>query len=346
VQTTPPEEGNAAMANFTTRVNFVQVPVTVKDLKGNLVAGLTWRDFTVYENSIRENLAVFSTDPESLSIAFVIDQTLPSPVMFRVNQSLASIQGALTPYDEAAVFVYTSGARKLSAFTGAQGDRLPLVLSMAQAAGTDPMVPVTGDDPLSGACSISINGQCPDPNLAPGHQTQTPGYLALPKDVHTLNDAILAAAEELSTRPRDRLRIIYVISDGKEYGSKANWKDVEKYLETNKIAVDATLVGDSAHWGEGWLDRFHIPWTGVYDNILYRYVVATGGEMFAEGNVTGIEKSYEKIAVEARNQYMLGYVSHAAVYDEKFRSIDVRVSRPNVVVTAKSGYIPSAQDYK
>ena len=56
-------------------MNFVEVPVTVKDSKGNLVAGLTWRDFKVYENNTREPLQVFSVDPDPLSIAFVIDQT-------------------------------------------------------------------------------------------------------------------------------------------------------------------------------------------------------------------------------------------------------------------------------
>ena len=71
------------MATFRVQVNFVQVPVTVKDSKGNLVSGLTWRDFTVYENSTRETLRVFSVDPEPLSIAFVIDQTLPSNIMRR-----------------------------------------------------------------------------------------------------------------------------------------------------------------------------------------------------------------------------------------------------------------------
>ena len=55
-QTTPPEEGNAATTRFVVQVNFVEVPVTVKDSKGNLVAGLTWRDFTVYENNVREQL--------------------------------------------------------------------------------------------------------------------------------------------------------------------------------------------------------------------------------------------------------------------------------------------------
>jgi VWFA-related protein len=343
-QATPPEEGRGAVATFRVQVNFVQVPVTVKDSKGNPVSGLTWRDFTVYENNTREPLRVFSVDPEPLSIAFVIDQTLPANVMTQVNNSMGSIQGALAPYDEAAVFTYTNGAKEWTGFTGAQSARLPAVLSLAQATGSDPMVPVTGGDPFA-ACSISINGNCPDPNLQPGKSTQTIGNYDLPKEIHTLNDAILAAAKELSTRPKERRRMIFVISDGKEYGSKATWKEVVRYLQTNKIAVYATLVGDSARWGEEWLDRFHLPFT-MYDNILYKYTAATGGDYYAEGGVNGIERSYAKVTEEARDQYTLGYLSHESIYDAKFRSIDVHVNRPNVSVIAKRGYYPSAQDHK
>ena len=344
-QTTPPEQGTGAVTKFVVQVNFVQVPVTVKDSKGNLVSGLTWRDFTVYENATREPLRVFSVDPEPLSIAFVIDQTLPSNVMDQVNRSMGSIQGALTPYDEAAVFTYTNGAKEWTGFTGAQSSRLPAVLSLAQSTGTDPSVPVTGGNPFA-ACPISINGNCADPTLQPGGSTQTIGQLDLPKEIHTLNDAILAAAKELSTRPKDRRRMIFVISDGKEYGSRASWKEVVRYLQTNKIAVYGTLVGDTAHWGAEWVDRIHIPFTGVYDNILYKYTVETGGDYYAEGGVNGIERSYAKIATEARDQYTLGYLSHESIYDDKFRNIDVRVDRPNVTVIAKRGYYPSAQDYK
>ncbi|MGB7266049.1 MAG: VWA domain-containing protein [Terracidiphilus sp.] len=342
-QATPPELGTAALATFRVEVNFVSVPVTVKDSKGNLVSGLTWRDFTVYENNRRVNLNVFSVDPEPLSIAFVIDQTLPSNIMSQVNQSMGAIQGALTPYDEAAVFTYTNGAKEWTGFTGAQGSRLPAVLSLAQNIGTDPMVPIN-DGPLAG-CSIRQNGNCVDPNLQPGRSTGNDSFITIPKEIHTLNDAILQAAKELSTRPKERRRIIYVVSDGKEYGSKATWKEVVRYLQTNKIAVYATLVGESQYPGEEWLDRFHLPFT-MYNNILYKYVAATGGDMYSEGGVNSIEKSYFKIAEEARTQYTLGYLSHESIYDDKYRSINVIVDRPNVVVTAKPGYYPSAQDYK
>ena len=347
-QDTPPEEGSAALNHTFTlppvEVNEVVVPVTVKDPKGNPVAGLTWRDFTVYENNVREPLRVFSVDPRPISMAFVIDQTLPSNYMREVNESMNAIQGALTPYDEAAVFTYTNGAKEWTGFTGAQGSRLPAVLSLAQATGSDPMVPVT-DGPLSGACGIYQNGNCADPNLQPEKSTQSISGLTVPKEIHTLNDAILAAAKELSTRPKDRLRVIFVISDGKEYGSKATWKEVVKYLQTNNIAVYATVVGESARWGEGWLDRFHLPFE-AYSNILYKYVALTGGDMFSERGVNNMEKSYAKIAEEARNQYTLVYASHLSICDDRYRNIDVRVNRPNVVVTAKPGYYPSAQEYK
>jgi len=342
-QDTAPEQGIAAVnATIQRHVTEVVVPVMVKDNKGIPVAGLTWRDFTVYENNAREPLRVFSVDPRPISIAFVIDQTLPSNYMREVNESLSAIQGALTPYDEAAVFTYTNGAKEWTGFTGAEGARLPAVLSLAQATGTNPMVPITDSDPLGMACSININGNCPDPNLQPGKSTQSIGSLNLPKEIHTLNDAILLAAKELSTRPRERLRIIYVISDGKEYGSQAKLSDVVKYLETNNIAVDATIVGESARWGEGWLDRFHLPYE-AYSNILYKYVAATGGEMFSERGVNSIEKSYARIADDARNQYTLVYASHIPIYDDRYRKIEVRVDRPNVVITAKPGYRPAAE---
>ena len=84
----------------------------------------------------------------------------------------------------------------------------------------------------------------------------------------------------------------------------------------------------------------------MYDNILFKYTYATGGDFDSERGVNGIEKSYAKIADEARNQYTLGYLSHESIYDGKYRQIDVHVDLPGLDVIAKKGYYPSAQDYK
>ena len=342
-QTTPAEEGAAAVTKFVVNVNYVEVPVIVKDTKGALVAGLTQRDFKVFENNVRQPISVFSVDPRALSVAFVIDQSLTADVMAKVNDSLGAIQGALTPYDEVAIFTYGNGPKEWTGFTGAQGNRVPAVLALAKSSGTDEQVP-TNSGPLAG-CSIRENGNCVDPNLQPGRSAGNGEFMNLPKEVHTLNDAILSAAKELSTRPKERLRIIYVISDGKEYGSKANLKEVIHYLQTNKIAVYATGVGASAVWGEGYVSRFHLPFT-MYDNILFKYTYATGGDLDSERGVNGIEKSYAKIAEEARTQYTIGYLSHESIYDSRYRAIEVKVDRPNLDIISKKGYYPSGQDSK
>ncbi|HET6208408.1 MAG TPA: VWA domain-containing protein [Terracidiphilus sp.] len=350
IQTTPPEVPPAGEGFDKTQtvirlnVNFVEVPVTVKDSKGGLVAGLTFRDFQVYENEQREPLRLFTVDPFPLSIAFLVDQSVTADVMTKVNDSLGAIQGALTPYDEVAVFTYNNGAQNRSGgFTGAQSTRVPYVLAMTKAAGAEMLVPINSG-PLAG-CSITKNGSCVDPNVQQGRSTGNSTFMTIPKEIHTLNDGILAAAKELSTRPKGRRRVIYVISDGKENGSKASYRDVLRYLQTNHIAVYGTLVGDSARWGEGYLSRVHLPFT-MYNNLLAKYTLATGGTLDAERGTNGIERSYAKIAEEARNQYTLGYLSHQPVIDGKFRKIEVRVNRPNVEVVAKSGYYPSAEDLK
>jgi VWFA-related protein len=204
------------------------------------------------------------------------------------------------------------------------------------------LVPINSG-PLAG-CNVHVNGNCADPNLQPGRSAgSSSGVITIPKEIHTLNDAVLAAAKELSTRPKERRRVIYVISDGKENGSKATYREVLRYLETNKIAVYGTAVGDSARWGEGYISRFHLPFT-MYDNLLAKYTFATGGTLDSERNLNGIEKSYAAIAEEARTQYTLGYMSHQPFIDGKFRKIEVRVDRPGVEVIAKRGYYPSAQD--
>ncbi len=346
IQTTPPElpgpgEGvekvNLLIRAYTT---YVQVPVLVKDSKGKLVPGLTWRDFKVYENGTYEPLKIFTVDAYPLSMAFVIDQSVTADVMAKVNESLGAIQGAVTPYDEVAVFTYNNGAQERTGFTGGQSARLPAVLALAKATGSEELTP-DNDSPFA-SCNIRKNGSCVDPNLQSGRSAGNSTFMTIPKEIHTLNDAILAAAKELSTRPKERRRIIYVISDGKEYGSKATYRDVLRYLETNNIAVWGTLVGDSARWGEGYVSRLHLPFT-MYDNLLAKYIFATGGQPDSERNLNGIEASYQKIAEEARNQYTLVYASHESIYDSKFRSIDVRVDRPGLEVIAKRGYFPSAE---
>jgi hypothetical protein len=80
------------------------------------------------------------------------------------------------------------------------------------------------------------------------------------------------------------------------------------------------------------------------DNVLPVYVNETGGNLDAEFRQRGIEQSFQNIFEEVRTQYTIGYYTHQPFIDGKYRTIDVRVLRPNLTVIAKKGYYPTASD--
>ncbi len=339
-----PGQGQGAITTFSTRTNFVEIPFTVKDSKNQLVPGITWREVRVYENNVRQQMAVYTTDAAPLSVALVIDQSVTFDEMTKINNSLAALQGAFTPYDEVAVFTYNNGPRLRTDFTAAQSARLSAVLEQSKSVGREPLFYDTG---TALGQNINLNNDASlttMPLTNATHGTSTSNTINVPRDVHTLNDAILEAAKTLTHAGKGRRRIIYVISDGKEYGSTAKTKEVIRYLQTNKIAVYATLVhGLPTIKGEGFLDKVHLP-LQMRDNLLPVYTSATGGQTDPEYRQKGIEASFSKIAEQVRNQYTIGYYSHEPFIDDKFRKVEVKVQRPNLTVISKDGYYPAAQD--
>ncbi len=334
----PPASTASAANTLSVNVQYHQIPFTVKDSKGHLVPGLTWRDVRVYENGLQQHTVLFTTDPFPLSVALVIDQSVTHDTMEKINDSLAALQGAFSPYDEVSVFTFNNGVKMQTAFTSAQSARLGAVLEASKGVGRDPLMGLTG--PLSHGSVI--NNMPIDGVADPGHQ---PGSLAftVPREYHTLNDAILAAAQEVSTAARGRRRIVYVISDGKEYGSKATQKEVIKYLLTNNVAVWATVVGESAIWGAGFVDRMHLPLT-MRDDVLPKYTAQTGGQTDPEFRPKGIQNSFARITNEVRAQYTVGYYTHESPFNESYRKTEVRVLKPGLTIICRDGYYPNAAD--
>jgi VWFA-related protein len=340
-----PAPGQGPVSTIRVSTNFVEVPFTVKDSKGQLVPALTWRDVRVYENNSRQQLRLFTADPFPLSVALVIDQSMDFNTMNTVNNAIGALQGAFSPYDEVAVFTYNNGPKQEDGFTAGQSARLGAVLERSKAKGRDALYyDPTG--PLGQNVNINGGAQASTMPLVNSTHGQSQSNIQnVPRDVHTLNDAILAAAISMTKAGKGRRRIVYVISDGKEYGSTAKYKDVVKFLQTNKIAVYATLVGDSSIPGLGFMERIHLPFT-MRDNILPMYTDATGGQIDPEFRQKGIEASFARITEEVRNQYTIGYYSREPFIDGKYRTIEVRVLRPNLRVIAKKGYFPTPEDLR
>lgn len=345
VQKTPPvmlkpgQTPEPPAMTFHVSTTVVDVPVTVMNKHHQLVAGLPWWRFKVYEDGIQQRIGWFSDDAVPVSIALVIDDTLPADVMQKVNQSFSAIAGSLTPADSVAIVTYAGTSPELvTDFTAAEGARLPAALAMAQKPGQEMGVPVV-DGPFAGG--PRVNGQEADPTLEP-QQGNSGGFLVLPHEAHPLNDAILFAAEQLAGQPRGRRRVIYVVSDGRNLRSKATYKQVLQYLLTNNIAVYGAGVGDASLWGIGYLDRAKIPFLQP-DDLLPRYALATGGDILNEFSENGMQDAFTRIAASARTAYTIDYISHESILSGKCHNIEVRVEGiSDLIVDAKQGYCPAA----
>ena len=313
-------------------VNFVLLPVLVKFSDGRPVEGLNWQDFTVLENGRPQKLTFFTTDPFQLSVAIVLDIGMADVALQKVNQTYGSLVGALSPYDEFALYTYSSAVSQVTDFTG-KPQRLTAAL--------DQMKLVRGESNGAPVLSGPLGPQGPTVNGIPVGTSGPPPVMTPPKESHVLNDAILRAALDLSRRDRTRRKVILVISDGRERGSQAGYKEVLKVLETHGIQLKAVVLDQGALPGYKQVEKIHHVFRQGYADILPKYTSATGGgNVFAELSRNAIENAYADITSEARNQYTLGYSPKAVASNSAYRSIEVQVDKKGLKIYAKDGYYP------
>jgi VWFA-related protein len=313
--------------------NYVFVPVMVKDSQGRRVDGLNPSDFTVLENGQKQTLKFFTSDPYTLSVAIVLDLGMPDVAVQKVAETYSALVGALSPYDEAALYTYSSSVSQQVDFTR-KSQRLTAELDeLKTVRGAENGPPVlTG--PMSGEGPYINGAPAGGPLIAP---VNTP-----PRESHVLNDAILRAAQDLGRRDPARRRIIFVISDGREMGSSASYKEVLRVLESRNIQVKAVVVDMGSLPGYRQVEKIHHLLLQGYSDILPKYTYATGGgEVLHELSRNAIEDAYSQVTDEARNQYTLGYYAQPTKGSAAYRSIDVLVDRKGLKISAKDGYYPA-----
>jgi len=315
----------------TVTTNFVQVPVMVKDSQGRRVDGLLPKDFVVKESGEVQKLTYFTSDPFLLSVAVVLDLGMTDVTLQQVNQTYSALVGAFSPYDEFALYTFSSTVTEVTDFTS-RAPRLTSALDQIK------LVRGRNGPPVLGG---PLGPQGPMVNGMPVGTSGPPPVITPPVESHVLNDAILRAAIDLSKRDRGRRKVILVISDGRERGSQASFRQVLKVLQTHGIQVKAVVVGQGALPVYKQVEKIHhLPWQG-YSDILPKYTNATGGgSILTEWTRNSIEDAYNEVTSDARNQYTLGYSPKAVKGGSPYRSIEVLVDQKNLKIYAKEGYYP------
>lgn len=144
----------------------------------------------------------------------------------------------------------------------------------------------------------------------------------------TLNDAIVDAAKALSERPEKRKAII-VLSDGLDTFSKASpGKAIESAL-----AIGATIyaVDMSATVGSGLRSQQSAA-------ALKSFAEKSGGRFVATPGGPALRDAFASIAEELGNQYTIAYRPLNTTRDGKWRKLEVKTSRGDLVVRTRKAY--------
>jgi len=291
------------------KVDLVVVPVTVKGNTDNLIAGLTKDDFVIYESGRKQTISNFTSDPVPLSAAVVVDTGLSAKTLSKVQQTFGALSGAFSEYDEVALYQYDKFVTKTLDFTKNMNS-VDIEAKKIRELKPDPN-PALANNPRSpfGVQGPVINGF---PVLPPGYDGTIQGPPPTPSKV--LNDALFTAAADLGKRERNRRKMILVISDGVSSGSDHSNNDVQQILLNLGIQVYAVALDEP----------FPLKKLSVLDD----YAKMSGGDTYFVGSIQHIEKSYMTATEEARNQYVIGYISNNEVSGNGpvFRDIDVQVA--------------------
>jgi len=143
-----------------------------------------------------------------------------------------------------------------------------------------------------------------------------------------LNDAIFKAAQELSARPEKR-RAIVVISDGQDtFSGRSAAKALKAALAADAViyTVDMAPLNSS------------ISQRGQSQAALKNFAEKTGGKFIATPGGSAMRDAFKNIVDELGVQYTLGYQPSNLKKDGKWRSIELRVSRPNLTIRTRKGY--------
>ena len=97
--------------------------VTVKDAAGQLIGSLNKSDFTVYDNGVKQDIAVFDRETEQpLSVAMMVDTSASTGIELRyeldsVSRFLKVLLGEGNPDDTVALYSFNWEVRLLSSYT-------------------------------------------------------------------------------------------------------------------------------------------------------------------------------------------------------------------------------------
>ncbi len=143
----------------------------------------------------------------------------------------------------------------------------------------------------------------------------------------SLYDAVYFASHEV--QGREGRHVMVIVSDGGDTTSHYKYHDaLDAAQKSDSVIYPIIVVPISNDAGRN---------IGG-EHTLIQFASNTGGRVFYP-SVAELDKAFDEILIDLRTQYMLGYYPRNLPKDaDKFHKVSVRVKRPDLRVSARSGY--------
>ncbi len=154
-----------------------------------------------------------------------------------------------------------------------------------------------------------------------------------PSGSTALYDAAVLGLEALA-HSRYAKRALIVISDGEDNKSRATLNQVKRKSLESGVTIYTVLIGPLLPRSSG---------GAVMDELAS----ASGGKSFFPGNAEAMNEDFERIALELRRQYSIGYTPTNVTSDSRWRRLKVIVTppagSPRLAVRSRKGYFAVAR---
>jgi len=142
-----------------------------------------------------------------------------------------------------------------------------------------------------------------------------------------LNDAIYKAAFELGKRGEKRKAII-VLSDGEDTRSR---RSADKAIKA-AISVNATIYTIDMSLANSGNQRLQS------QGALKSFAEKSGGKFIPTPGGVAMRAAFKNIVGELGAQYTLSYQPTNTKKDGKWRTIEIRIAKPNLTIRTRKGY--------
>lgn len=155
-----------------------------------------------------------------------------------------------------------------------------------------------------------------------------------------LLDAIYLGLNEMMKATTNR-KALLVISDGGDNHSRYTERDIKKAVREADVEIYAVGIFEPL------ASRGRTPEEAGGPGMLAELAQISGGRMFSVEDPDELPDIMEKISVELRNQYVIGYKPSNLVRDGRWRRIKVKLDPPRglppLQVYARTGYYAPTQ---